>query len=81
MIVWAFKPIEELNGKTGFQNVADRALALKLIASGKVQNPLTGAANLSPIQKGEIEKKVVRRRKKKVVEPETVETDERSDED
>ena len=81
MVVWAYKPIQELNGKTGFQNIADRELALKLIASGEVQNPLTGAANLSPIQKGEIKKKVVRRRKQKVVEPETVETDEPTDED
>jgi ABC-type branched-subunit amino acid transport system substrate-binding protein len=81
MVVWAYKPIEELQGKTGFVNVADKELAKKLLDSGEVQNPLMGAAALSPIQKGPIQKKVVRRRKKKVVEPETVETDERSDED
>lgn len=85
MIVWAYKPLEVLGGKVGFQNIPDRELAMKLLKSGDVQNPQMGAAKLNPIQRGEPQKeKIVRRRKKKVekvIEPESVQTDELSNED
>lgn len=85
MVVWAYKQIEELQGKTGFVNVADKELAQKLLKKGEVQNPQIGAANLLKIERGKPKaEKIVRRRKKKVekvIEPETVETDEPTDND
>lgn len=65
--VWAFEPIEELDGKTGMVNVS-KELAEKLLKEKKVQDPRRGAAALSPKVSGPIKKKVVKKRKKKVVE-------------
>lgn len=65
--IWAFEPIEELDGKTGFVQVP-KELAEKLLKANKVQDPRRGAAALSKIVNGPIKKKVVRKRKKKVVE-------------
>ena len=65
--IWAFEPIEELDGKTGFVQVP-KELAEKLLKANKVQDPRRGAAALSKIVNGPIKKKVVKKRKKKVVE-------------
>ena len=65
--VWAFEPIEELDGKTGMVQVP-RELADKLLKEKKVQDPRRGSAALSKIVNGPIKKKVVKKRKKKVVE-------------
>ena len=65
--VWAFEPIEELGGKTGMVQIS-KALAEELLKAGKVQDPRRGAAALSKIVSGPIKKKVVKKRKKKVVE-------------
>lgn len=85
MIVWAYKPLDVLNGKVGFQNIPDREVALKLLKAGDVQNPQMGAAKLFPIERNKPKaEKIVRRRKKKVekvIEPESVETDELPNED
>ena len=64
--IWAFEPIEELDGKTGFVQVP-KELAEKLLKANKVQDPRRGAAALSKIVNGPIKKKVVKKRKKKVV--------------
>lgn len=65
--VWAFEPIEELGGKTGMVQIS-KTLADELLNAGKVQDPRRGAAALSKIVSGPIKKKVVKKRKKKVVE-------------
>lgn len=65
--IWAFEPIEELDGKTGFVQVP-KELAEKLLKANKVQDPRRGAAALSKIVNGPIKKKVVKKRRKKVVE-------------
>lgn len=36
-LVWAFEPLEETGGETGFVELADEALAERLIDAGKVQ--------------------------------------------
>lgn len=43
--VWAFEPIPELDGKTGFVPVMED-LARELIAAGKVQDPRAGGITL-----------------------------------
>jgi len=47
--VWAFEPLEELGGETGFLSVDDDKLAEKLIKSGAVQDPAVGALELKHI--------------------------------
>ena len=47
-IVWAFEPIEELDGKTGWVEV-ELKLAQKLIKQGKVQDGRVGATHLKEI--------------------------------
>lgn len=37
--VWAFAPLEELGGETGYVSVEDEALAEELIAGGHAQDP------------------------------------------
>lgn len=49
--VWAFKPIKELDGRTGVVAV-DTKLAEKLIKDGKVQDPRVGAMHLKHIEAG-----------------------------
>lgn len=73
--VWSFQPLEELGGKTGFVQ-CDETLAAKLIKSGDVQDPRVGGGALKTITRDRIKKKVVKSRKKKVVESEVVETSE-----
>jgi hypothetical protein len=36
-LVWAFEPLDELNGETGFVDLADEDLAARLVEAGKVQ--------------------------------------------
>lgn len=52
MTVWAFRPIAQLNGQTGFVQ-CDEALAKELIASGDVQSLDVGGLYLKDIQAGE----------------------------
>lgn len=81
-LVWAFKPLAELNNQTGFVT-CDPEVAKKLIDKGDVQNPQVGALHLHPIEGDapgyDYETKVMKpkRRRKKVVEAESEEpTDE-----
>ncbi len=53
-LVWAYKPLPDLNNETGFVAVQD-ALAKKLIASGDVQDPAIGAHHFKEIQTATIE--------------------------
>jgi hypothetical protein len=68
--VWAFEPIDELNGETGFV-ACDAELAQKLIEAEKVQDPRVGALHLKEIQAGDYNtkqvtaKKTVRKRRTK----------------
>jgi len=48
-IVWAFQEIAELQGAIGFVE-CDDALALKLIAEGRAQDPQVGGSALKPIE-------------------------------
>ena len=47
-VVWAYKPLKELDGICGMV-VCEDDLAEKLLAAGKVQNPQDGAWHLTPI--------------------------------
>lgn len=47
--IWAYKPLPELNGQTGFVECEEN-LAAKLLASGDVQDPQVGALNLREIE-------------------------------
>ena len=49
MLVWAFQPLQELKGQTGFVE-CDDTLAALLIESGKAQDPRLGALALKHIQ-------------------------------
>lgn len=46
--VWAFQPLPELKGDTGFV-ACDDALAARLLAAGEVQDPRIGATALKEI--------------------------------
>jgi hypothetical protein len=46
--VWAFQPLKELDGKTGFVE-CDTGLASDLIAAGRAQDPKNGALCLKQI--------------------------------
>ncbi len=48
IIVWAFEPLDELGGATGFVE-CDVALADALIAAGRAQDPRIGGLLLRPI--------------------------------
>jgi hypothetical protein len=48
MLVWAYKKITELNGRTGFVDI-DKTLAERLVADGHAQNPAVGANALRRI--------------------------------
>ena len=65
-LVWAFQPIPELNGETGFV-VCDGKVAAALIESGKAQDPRIGAHHFKEIQatSAEYETKVLAPRKRK----------------
>lgn len=78
--VWAFQKLEELDGKTGFVQ-CDPALAEKLIDQELVQDPRVGGGALKVISDKPILKKVVKRRKKKVIEEKDIETTDNVDTD
>jgi hypothetical protein len=48
-IVWAYKPLKELNGETGFVACSEE-LASDLIASGEAQDPKIGASMLKHVE-------------------------------
>lgn len=50
-LVWAYKSLSELDGKTGFVET-DTETAAKLIKSGEVQDIHIGAHHFKPIEKG-----------------------------
>jgi hypothetical protein len=51
-LVWAYKPLPELQNQTGFV-ACDDVLAQKLIKSGAVQDTAVGALYFKEIQKAE----------------------------
>lgn len=55
-LVWAYRPLAELDGQTGFV-ACDAKLAEKLIASGDVQDPAVGGFDLKEIETGEYARK------------------------
>ena len=65
-LVWAFQPLEELNGETGFV-ACEEELAKELIAADKAQDPAHGALHLKEIQYGDYQTKEMKPAKKKVV--------------
>lgn len=48
-LVWAYKPLEELQGQTGFV-ACEQQLAKQLIDAGDVQDPAVGAIYFKEIQ-------------------------------
>ena len=50
--VWAYEPLDELDGQTGFVSVDDDKLAAKLLKSGAVQDPAIGGNELKQIEAG-----------------------------
>jgi hypothetical protein len=50
MVIWSFKKITELKGRTGFVD-CERNLAQQLIADGHVQDPKVGANYLKAVEK------------------------------
>lgn len=59
-IVWAFKPLKELNNETGMVE-CDSDLAEKLIKADKAQDPRVGGLHLKEIEAAPI-KKVVKKK-------------------
>lgn len=53
-LVWAFKPLPDLNNETGFV-ACDEALAERLLKSGDVQDPAIGAHHFNEIQTSAVE--------------------------
>ena len=78
--VWAFQKLEELDGRTGFVQ-CDDALAAKLIDQKLVQDPRVGGGALKVISDKPLVKKVVKKRKKKVIEEKDIETTDNVDSD
>jgi len=69
-LVWAFKPLPDLNNETGFVT-CDDALAARLLETGDVQDPAIGAHHFNEIQSAAaVEAEPVK------VEPEKVEASE-----
>lgn len=48
-IVWAYEPLEELDGRTGLVE-CDELVAAQLVRDAKVQDPRVGALMLKPIR-------------------------------
>lgn len=53
MLIWSYKKITELNGRTGFVD-CEKSLAEKLIADGHAQNPSIGGNHLKKIESAAI---------------------------
>jgi hypothetical protein len=68
-LVWAFAPVKELNGVTGFVE-CDSSLAAKLIEEGRVQDPRVGALHLKEITDHSEDMAPVKKRAPKNVEGE-----------
>jgi hypothetical protein len=49
MLIWAYKKLNELNGRTGFVE-CEKTLAEKLIADGHAQSPAGGANSFKKIE-------------------------------
>lgn len=64
-LVWAFAPLDELNGETGFV-ACDHKLAKQLIEDGLAQDPRVGAHYLKEIESGEYQTKVMAPAKKRI---------------
>jgi hypothetical protein len=64
-IVWAYKPLKELDGETGLVECTIE-LAERLIASGDVQNPNVGALCFKEIEGGEAVEATPKKRVRKV---------------
>jgi hypothetical protein len=52
--IWVHTPDARINGQTGFV-VCDSAIAEKLLAEGKAQDPRVGAHHLKEITHGQVE--------------------------
>lgn len=75
MYIWVPKFVDEVKGRRGLFEVDDK-LGQKLLDAGLAQDPKDGAAALDPISDEKAVRKVVKKRRKKVVEEESVETEE-----
>jgi hypothetical protein len=53
MVIWSFKQITELKGRTGFVD-CERNLAQQLIADGHAQDPKVGANYLKAVEKTDL---------------------------
>ena len=73
MFIWVPRFVEEVKGRRGLFEVKD-SLGKKLIDQGLAQDPQLGAAALDPITDEPAVRKVVKKRKTKKVEEESVET-------
>ena len=56
-VVWAFRPLPELNHQTGFVE-CDDALARELLAADTVQDPNVGALHLRDIEPASSQKAI-----------------------
>ena len=65
-LVWAFQPLDELDGQTGFV-ACEEELAKELIAADKAQDPAHGALHLKEIQHGDYQTKEMKPAKKKFI--------------
>jgi hypothetical protein len=72
MWIWVPGYVAEVKNRRGLFEVDDK-LGQKLLDKGLAEDPRNGAAHLSPISNERLTEKVVKKRTKKVVEPETVE--------
>jgi len=59
-LVWAFKPIKELNNQTGMVE-CDSDLAAKLIKADKAQDMKVGALHFKEIEKAKVKKVVTKK--------------------
>jgi hypothetical protein len=50
-LVWAFRPVAELDGATGFVS-CEAKLAKRLISQGVAQDPRVGALSLRQVESG-----------------------------
>ena len=57
-LVWAYKPLPQLNNQTGFV-ACDPKTARELIASGEVQDPAIGAHHFKNIEERVIQPKKI----------------------
>lgn len=75
MFIWVPRFVDEVKGRRGLFEVDDK-LGQKLLDAGLAQDPKDGAAALDPISNEKAVKKVVKKRRKKVVAEDEVQTEE-----